>query len=173
MCHPLPPWPSAPMAASWPQPPKRYASPAAAIISDCIVALTPFHACVQGTLIRVFSLPAGTRQYVFRRGSSSASISCLSFSQDGHFLVAAGSTQTIHVYKLGDAPTAGSRSSSMDAGTNRASLCQPFFQLTTANHDTTTTNLADDSSAKPSAMASVVSVRLSKQWYTDWISLMD
>ena len=57
--------------------------------------------------MRVFSMPLGELLYTFRRGSSSAAISSLSFSHDERFLVAAGSSPTIHVYKLSGAPGSG------------------------------------------------------------------
>ncbi|XP_056286108.1 WD repeat domain phosphoinositide-interacting protein 1-like isoform X1 [Pseudoliparis swirei] len=55
----------------------------------------------RGTVIRVFSIPEGTRLFEFRRGMKRyVSISSLSFSADGQFLCASSNTETVHIFKL-------------------------------------------------------------------------
>lgn len=55
----------------------------------------------KGTVIRVFSIPAGKRLFEFRRGvARCATISSLSFSTDAVFLSVSSNTQTIHIFKL-------------------------------------------------------------------------
>ena len=55
----------------------------------------------KGTVIRVFSIPAGKRLYEFRRGvARCATISSLSFSADAMFLSVSSNTQTVHIFKL-------------------------------------------------------------------------
>ncbi|MFT7804230.1 WD repeat domain phosphoinositide-interacting protein 1 isoform X1 [Arapaima gigas] len=55
----------------------------------------------RGTVIRVFSIPEGTRLYEFRRGMKRyVSISSLSFSADAQFLCASSNTETVHIFKL-------------------------------------------------------------------------
>ncbi len=73
----------------------------------------------KGTVIRVFSVEDGTRliefryltpvsimnhlytRLLFRRGvKRCATVYCLSFSQDNHYLVLSSNTETIHVFKF-------------------------------------------------------------------------
>ncbi|KAG7506021.1 WD repeat domain phosphoinositide-interacting 1-like isoform X2 [Solea senegalensis] len=55
----------------------------------------------RGTVIRVFSIPEGTRLFEFRRGMKRyVSIRSLSFSPDGQFLCASSNTETVHIFKL-------------------------------------------------------------------------
>uniref|UniRef100_A0A674AVP7 WD repeat domain, phosphoinositide interacting 1 n=1 Tax=Salmo trutta TaxID=8032 RepID=A0A674AVP7_SALTR len=56
---------------------------------------------LQGTVIRVFSIPEGQRLFEFRRGMKRyVSISSLSFSPDAQFLCASSNTETVHIFKL-------------------------------------------------------------------------
>ncbi|CDS43615.1 WD40 repeat domain containing protein [Echinococcus multilocularis] len=55
----------------------------------------------RGTVVRVFSIPAGDKLMEFRRGLARyASICSLNFSTDNRFLVCASNTETVHVFKL-------------------------------------------------------------------------
>ncbi|XP_035258659.1 WD repeat domain phosphoinositide-interacting protein 1-like isoform X2 [Anguilla anguilla] len=55
----------------------------------------------RGTVIRVFTVPEGTRLFEFRRGMKRyVSISSLSFSADAQFLCASSNTETVHIFKL-------------------------------------------------------------------------
>ncbi|XP_075888600.1 WD repeat domain phosphoinositide-interacting protein 1 [Nelusetta ayraudi] len=55
----------------------------------------------RGTVIRVFSIPDGSRLFEFRRGMKRyVNISSLSFSHDGQFLCASSNTETVHIFKL-------------------------------------------------------------------------
>uniref|UniRef100_A0A667YJN2 WD repeat domain, phosphoinositide interacting 1 n=1 Tax=Myripristis murdjan TaxID=586833 RepID=A0A667YJN2_9TELE len=64
----------------------------------CNLSLAVF---LQGTVIRVFSIPEGLRLFEFRRGMKRyVSISSLSFSPDGQFLCASSNTETVHIFKL-------------------------------------------------------------------------
>lgn len=55
----------------------------------------------KGTVIRVFSVEDGSRLVEFRRGvKRCATVYCLSFSQDSHFLVLSSNTETIHVFRF-------------------------------------------------------------------------
>lgn len=61
----------------------------------------------RGTVIRVFAVPERTRLYEFRRGvKRCVSIACLAFSACGAYLAATSNTETVHVFRLGDAPPA-------------------------------------------------------------------
>ncbi|CAD7695509.1 unnamed protein product [Ostreobium quekettii] len=63
-------------------------------------------ASLKGTIIQIHSLPQAQRTLKLRRGSTPATIHCLSFSPAGvdpPLLAAAGSHGTIHVFKLEDA----------------------------------------------------------------------
>jgi autophagy-related protein 18 len=55
----------------------------------------------RGTVIRVFSVDDGARLIEFRRGvKRCATVYCLSFSQDSHYLVLSSNTETIHVFRF-------------------------------------------------------------------------
>lgn len=58
----------------------------------------------RGTVIRVFAVPERTRLYEFRRGvKRCVSIACLAFSACGAYLAATSNTETVHVFRLGEA----------------------------------------------------------------------
>ncbi|ODV85819.1 hypothetical protein CANARDRAFT_7186 [[Candida] arabinofermentans NRRL YB-2248] len=57
-------------------------------------------ASIKGTIIRVFKTSDGKKVHEFRRGSYSATISCLSFNLDGTILACSSNTGTIHFFKL-------------------------------------------------------------------------
>lgn len=55
----------------------------------------------KGTVIRVFTIPEGTKLFEFRRGvKRCVSIGCLTFSADSLFLCASSNTETVHIFKL-------------------------------------------------------------------------
>lgn len=59
----------------------------------------------RGTVIRVFSVPERVRLHELRRGvKRCVSIACLAFSACGAFLAATSNTETVHVFRLQDAP---------------------------------------------------------------------
>ncbi len=55
---------------------------------------------LQGTVIRVFSIPDGAQLFQFRRGTYSAHILSLSFNLSSTMLCVSSDTDTIHVYKM-------------------------------------------------------------------------
>lgn len=55
---------------------------------------------VKGTIVRVFSLPEGTKLYTFKRGLSSASTLQLSFSPNGPFLLLSSDSGSLHLFLL-------------------------------------------------------------------------
>lgn len=54
----------------------------------------------RGTVIRVWNIPSGRRLYQFRRGSSEAEITSMSFDLYSHILAVASAHVTIHFFKL-------------------------------------------------------------------------
>ena len=59
----------------------------------------------KGTVIRVFSAADGRRLYELRRGlARTVSIYSLAFSPCGAFLACSSNTETVHVFRLEDAP---------------------------------------------------------------------
>lgn len=57
-------------------------------------------ASVTGTIIRVFSLPKGTKLYQFRRGTYPSSIYSLSFNLSSTLLCVSSATDTVHIFRL-------------------------------------------------------------------------
>lgn len=58
-------------------------------------------ASTKGTVIRVYSVPQGTRLFEFRRGMSRCvTIYSLAFSADSTYLCSSSNTETVHVFKL-------------------------------------------------------------------------
>lgn len=59
-----------------------------------------------GTIIRVFSIPSGTKLYQFRRGTYPSTIYSMSFNLSSTLLCVSSTTDTVHIFRLGGpAPT--------------------------------------------------------------------
>ncbi|OLL23345.1 Autophagy-related protein 18 [Neolecta irregularis DAH-3] len=54
----------------------------------------------KGTVIRVFSVPEGTKLFQFRRGSSYAKIYSMNFSIASTLLCVSSDTETVHIFRL-------------------------------------------------------------------------
>lgn len=54
-----------------------------------------------GTIIRVFSLPKGTKLYQFRRGTYPSTIYSMSFNLTSTMLCVSSTTDTVHIFRLG------------------------------------------------------------------------
>ncbi|KAF2273579.1 WD40 repeat-like protein [Westerdykella ornata] len=65
----------------------------------------------KGTIIRVFSVPAGEKLYQFRRGSIPARIYSMSFNSTSTLLAVSSTSDTVHIFKLSP-QNAGRRNSS-------------------------------------------------------------
>lgn len=61
-----------------------------------------------GTVVKLFSAQDGQLLYEFRRGTSSVTISCLSFRLDSKFLLVGSASQTVHIFKLDEGKLVGS-----------------------------------------------------------------
>mmetsp|Transcript_19540 Transcript_19540/g.29153 ORF Transcript_19540/g.29153 Transcript_19540/m.29153 type:complete len:418 (-) Transcript_19540:73-1326(-) len=59
-------------------------------------------ASTQGTVIRVFSIPSGTKLHTFRRGSLKATIHSISFNADSSRIAVSSNSRTIHIFELKD-----------------------------------------------------------------------
>jgi autophagy-related protein 18 len=57
-----------------------------------------------GTIIRVFSLPKGTKLYQFRRGTYPSTIYSMSFNLSSTLLCVSSTTDTVHIFRLGGPP---------------------------------------------------------------------
>ena len=53
----------------------------------------------KGTVIRVFSVPEGTKLFQFRRGSYPARITSMAFNHNGEYLVVGSDTETVHLFR--------------------------------------------------------------------------
>ncbi|KAF3985845.1 hypothetical protein FT663_05140 [Candidozyma haemuli var. vulneris] len=56
----------------------------------------------KGTIVRVFSVDSGEKLYQFRRGTYPTKIYSLSFSSDNKYVVATSSSETVHIFRLGE-----------------------------------------------------------------------
>ncbi|GBL48610.1 hypothetical_protein [Candidozyma auris] len=56
----------------------------------------------KGTIVRVFSVDTGEKLYQFRRGTYPTKIYSLSFSSDNKYVVATSSSETVHIFRLGE-----------------------------------------------------------------------
>ncbi|KAK6457506.1 autophagy-related protein 18 [Scheffersomyces xylosifermentans] len=56
----------------------------------------------KGTIVRVFSVATGVKLFQFRRGTYSTRIFSLSFSSDNKYVVATSSSETVHIFRLGE-----------------------------------------------------------------------
>lgn len=56
----------------------------------------------KGTIVRVFSVSTGEKLYQFRRGTYSTKIYSLSFSSDNKYVIATSSSETVHIFRLGE-----------------------------------------------------------------------
>lgn len=54
----------------------------------------------RGTIVRVFEMPGGALKHSFRRGTMSAYVNCLSFSDDSKYLAVCSNSGTIHVFDM-------------------------------------------------------------------------
>lgn len=57
----------------------------------------------KGTIVRVFNVQTGVKLYQFRRGTYPTKIYSLSFSENNKYVVATSSSETVHIFRLGDA----------------------------------------------------------------------
>lgn len=58
-----------------------------------------------GTIIRVFSVPKGQKLYQFRRGTLTSTIYSMSFNLSSTLLCVSSNSDTVHIFRLGNAPT--------------------------------------------------------------------
>lgn len=56
----------------------------------------------KGTIVRVFSVETGVKLYQFRRGTYPTKIYSLNFSSDNRYVVATSSSETVHIFRLGE-----------------------------------------------------------------------
>lgn len=56
----------------------------------------------KGTIVRVFAVATGVKLYQFRRGTYPTNIYSLSFSSDNRYVVATSSSETVHIFRLGE-----------------------------------------------------------------------
>lgn len=56
----------------------------------------------KGTIVRVFAVATGVKLYQFRRGTYPTKIYSLSFSSDNRYVVATSSSETVHIFRLGE-----------------------------------------------------------------------
>ena len=65
-----------------------------------------------GTIIRVFSVPAGTKLYQFRRGTYPSTIFSMSFNLSSTLLCVSSASDTVHIFRLASPQSSGGQSGS-------------------------------------------------------------
>jgi autophagy-related protein 18 len=75
-----------------------------------------------GTIIRVFSLPSGTKLYQFRRGTYPSTIYSMSFNLSSSLLCVSSTTDTVHIFRLGISTSGLPESSNSSSNRWRRSL---------------------------------------------------
>lgn len=70
----------------------------------------------KGTLVRVFSVPDGTKLFQFRRGTYPARIFSLNFNLANTLLACSSETETVHIFKLSHQHPQSSQSQSQQSG---------------------------------------------------------
>lgn len=68
-----------------------------------------------GTIIRVFSVPKGQKLYQFRRGTYPSTIYSMSFNLSATLLCVSSTSDTVHIFRLGHPPGAGTSSATAAA----------------------------------------------------------
>ena len=56
----------------------------------------------KGTIVRVFAVDSGVKLYQFRRGTYPTKIYSLAFSSDNQYVLATSSSETVHIFRLGE-----------------------------------------------------------------------
>lgn len=54
----------------------------------------------KGTIIRIFSVPSGTKLYQFRRGTYPAKVFSINFNLSSSMIAVSSATETVHIFKL-------------------------------------------------------------------------
>ena len=72
-----------------------------------------------GTIIRVFSIPSGTKLYQFRRGTYPTTIYNMSFNLNSTLLCVSSTTDTVHIFRLAG-PTGGTLESPRPPSSRRS-----------------------------------------------------
>ncbi|KAH3687055.1 hypothetical protein WICPIJ_001969 [Wickerhamomyces pijperi] len=108
----------------------------------------------KGTIVRVFDIESGTKLFQFRRGTYPTKIHSLSFSRDNRYLTASSSTETVHIFKLGDkeqetAPEEASNDSNTSSSTTTASTTAANTRLSAITETPSNSTSSDSSNSRP------------------------
>ena len=113
----------------------------------------------KGTVIRIFSIPDGSKMYQFRRGSIPARIYCMTFNATSTLLCVSSATETVHLFKLANpGPTSTTNTNGTDPSnisTHRVNSASSsptvptFAQNTSPSASESTPTELDDSTTPP------------------------
>lgn len=84
----------------------------------------------KGTVIRVFSVPAGKKLYQFRRGVQQSTIYSMSFNLSSTLLCVSSTSDTVHIFRLNPAKAA-----EEDAGQSSQNVTDALRQDTAASNE--------------------------------------
>jgi autophagy-related protein 18 len=104
-------------------------------------------ASAKGTIIRVFSVPDGSKLYQFRRGSYPARIFSLSFHPNDSLLAVSSETETVHVFRLlSQNPSNLSHSTTLPTSSSRLSESERLKSSNAAMKDADAASFSSSSS---------------------------
>ncbi|KAI0205800.1 protein-vacuolar targeting protein Atg18 [Astrocystis sublimbata] len=89
-----------------------------------------------GTIIRVFSLPKGVKLYQFRRGTYPSTIYSMSFNATSSLLCVSSTSDTIHIFRLGQQAGSGSNQTTAEPSSPRADQYSRGRSFDSANYST-------------------------------------
>ena len=117
-----------------------------------------------GTIIRVFSLPKGTKLYQFRRGTYPSKIYSMSFNLSSTLLCVSSTTDTVHIFRLGGpAPVLPDSPKSPTDRWNRSRSFDSGAESPTTGNSPGSDNMETPSSARKSAGSFGSMIRRSSQ----------
>ncbi|EPS43310.1 hypothetical protein H072_2707 [Dactylellina haptotyla CBS 200.50] len=79
----------------------------------------------QGTIIRVFALPLGTKMFQFRRGTYPSKIYSMAFNLASTMLCVSSATETVHIFRLLDPNTSSTSNDAIAPPTHSSSGIRP------------------------------------------------
>lgn len=99
----------------------------------------------KGTIVRVFNVHSGVKLFQFRRGTYPTKIFSLNFSGDNRYVVATSSSETVHVFRLGEEELlANKQKQKKDSRTKKSKLSTDYDIIEEENEEITSRSRRND-----------------------------